>query len=204
MKKITNVAFILDKSGSMDVIKDSTISGFNEYIKTLKKDKKSSYLFTLTMFDTEISTPILEKKITDIDDLNDKTYNPSGMTALYDAVVTTVKKIENKKDKMLVVIMTDGEENSSREYTQENLKSMVKKLEAKKNWSFVFLGANQDSWLNAQKFGFNKGNVVNFVASNQGVKNAMRNVGMSTMSFSASACNTTQDFFQGKENIDEE
>lgn len=191
MKKITKkikknnktlVNFILDKSGSMSSVHDATISGFNEYLKTLQKDG-NEYDFSLTLFDTEVKAVHVDESIKKVDKLDKKSYVPDGMTALYDAVCKTVedvKKAVAKGTKVLTVIMTDGEENSSKEYTEVNLKKLITKLEATKMWSFVFLGANQDSWANASKWGFASTNVTNFNATNKGVGAAFTAVAMNT------------------------
>ncbi len=194
----TNIHFVLDKSGSMGVVCDSTISGFNEYVQTLKNDKKSKYNFTLTLFDTEVSNKYLNKPLKDVKKLTKKTYEPSGMTALYDAACMTIEKARkkfNKKDKNIVVVMTDGEENSSKEYTQKDFKKLVKTVEKDKNWTFVYLGANQDAWLNAEKFGFSRGCTVNLVQTNAGTQSAFRNVADASMSLSSSSSLSTKEFF---------
>lgn len=194
----TNIHFVLDKSGSMEIVQDSTVSGFNEYIQTLKNDKKSEYNLTLTLFDTEIVTKHVNKPLKEVKKLTKKTYIPDGMTALYDAVCMTIEKARkkiDKKNKNLVVIMTDGEENSSKEYTQENFKKLVKKVEKDKNWTFVYLGANQDAWANAQKFGFSRGCTVNMVQSDNGIKNAFRQTADASISFSSSTSDSTNKFY---------
>jgi hypothetical protein len=195
IKKEVLVNFILDKSGSMETIKDSTISGFNEYIQTLKKDK-NNYNFTLTLFDTNIETPFKNKAIKDIKELTRETYNPNGNTSLYDAVCSTIKSVkESKNQKIVTIIMTDGQENSSREYNQTHMKELIKEKESKGNWSFVYLGANQDSYLMAQSFGIPQGNAVNFTASSAGMTRAMNTISTATCSYASASSNSTNAFF---------
>src|SRR3990167_10207505 len=197
IKKVgeTLVNFILDKSGSMESIKSATISGFNEYIKTLKKDG-NKYSFSLTMFDTQIETPFINTPLNEVDELDEKKYDTNGSTALYDAVCSTIKKIKEKPNqKVINIIMTDGEENSSKEYTQVQMRAMIKDLEAKGNWTFVYLGANQDSYVNAQKFGISQMNTSNFVASDAGIGTAMKTMAMNTSSFAMNASFNTNAFF---------
>lgn len=199
-KGTTLVNFILDQSGSMSSIKTATISGFNEYIETLKKDTKSNYDFSLTLFDTNIEKRFVKRPLKELEGLNDNTFTPNGMTALYDAVCQTidaVKREANSKDKILTVIMTDGGENSSKEFTEKDLKSRITELEKLGNWTFVFLGANQDSYLNAQKYGIAEGNTANFVASSVGVAHVMRTMATNTSNFSAMAYSNTSAFFSG-------
>lgn len=198
----TNIHFVLDKSGSMEIVRDSTIGGFNEYIQTLKNDNKSEYNLTLTLFDTNIITKHVNKSLKRVKKLTKKTYVPSGMTALYDAACQTIEKARkkfNKKEKNIVVVMTDGEENSSQEYTQENFKKLVKTVEKDKNWTFVYLGANQDAWANAQKFGFAKGCTVDMVQSDAGTRSAFSNVASASMSLSSSDSASTKKFFSTKQ-----
>lgn len=172
IKTKTLVNFILDKSGSMSSVWDATISGFNEYLNTLRKDG-NEYDFSLTLFDTEINKREVNVPIKTIKELDRLSYVPSGMTALYDATCNTideVKKSIKKGIKVLTVVMTDGEENSSKEYTQEQFKNKVKELEKTKMWSFIFLGANQDAWLNAQKYGFQAGSVATYNSTQAGTR----------------------------------
>lgn len=205
MKKKTIVSFILDKSGSMSSCLDATISGYNEYIGTLKADKKSSYDFSLTLFDNFVEARHSSIEIGVVPELNRESYVPNGGTALYDAVIRTVNEVENKagKDKVLCIIMTDGGENASHEYNQKDLFDKVQKLEKTGNWTFVFLGANQDSWATAQKFGFAPANVANYNASVVGTANAFRSVASNTVAYAASSLSNTKSFFseEDKKNI---
>lgn len=201
-KKPTIISFILDESGSMDSIKDSVISGFNEYVSTLKK-QKGDFLFTLTKFDSVgVRVPYKLKAIKDVAKLSDETYRPGQMTPLYDAVCKTIKDLQKEvktKQPVLVAIMTDGEENSSMEYTQKELEAMIKELQADGNWTFVFMGANQDSWAVAQKIGITRGNTMDWESSAKGVNIAYASMGLATQSFSEQVnlrgVNQTKDFF---------
>lgn len=192
----TLVSFILDKSGSMQSVKDATISGFNEYIQTLKKSG-GEYEFSLSLFDTEISILYTDEPIKNVKELNAEVYSPDGSTALYDAVCKTVNEVEKKvtNQKVLVVIMTDGEENASKEYDQEAMRSKIKELEKTGKWSFIYLGANQDSYANAAKFGVSQMNTTNFQATNAGVKATMRSMATNTVSFASASNTNTAAFF---------
>ncbi len=195
-KNKTLVSFVLDKSGSMGSVKDATISGFNEYVGTLKKDKKSDYLFSLTMFNDKPDRVIINKPIAEVEELNADTYVPDGMTALYDAVCMTIKQVELKKgDKAIMVIMTDGAENSSRQYDEKKMKQFIEDCETSKKWTFVYLGANQDSYAVAAKYGIHRGNVSNFNASASGMNATMRSVANNTVNFSAQSASSTAAFF---------
>lgn len=195
-KQKTIVNFILDKSGSMSSVKESTISGFNEYITTLKKDTKSDYEFTFTLFDTEVKIPVKSVEILKVKDLNNETYSPDGFTALYDAVCKTIKGVdENKKQKVIAIIMTDGQENSSKEYTEVQMKALIEEREKKGNWTFVYLGANQDSYAVAQNYGIQHGNITNFNATAKGMTASMRSVANNTVMYASSIQTSTGAFF---------
>lgn len=199
-KKVTLVNFILDKSGSMESVRESTISGFNEYIKTLKKDSKSEYEFTLTLFDTLVTQPVLACPIKQVKDLTKESYKPDGMTALYDAVCSTIKGIEVKKNqKAICIIMTDGQENSSKEYTQVQMKAMIDERTKKGNWTFVYLGANQDSYAEAQKFGIATMNVSNFNSTHRGMANTMMAMANNTVAYAAKNDLSTTNFFSASD-----
>src|SRR5258706_4204947 len=164
MNKITTIVnFILDESGSMEDIKEATIAGFNKYLKALQKEK-GTFLMTLTKFDTRgIRTLYTLTNVKDIRPLTQETYQPSSGTNLYDAIVETVEGVANNihnDQPSLVAIMTDGQENSSTKHTEKCLRELIQKLEKRENWTFVFMGANQDSWAVAQSMGFSRGNVM--------------------------------------------
>lgn len=193
----TIINFILDKSGSMAYCQEATISGFNEYLQSLKKKAKGSkMLFTLTLFDTLLQKRYLMTPIKEVKPLNVETYIPDGLTALYDATVETIENAASKMDEMrelgnrvnsLVIVMTDGEENSSTEHNQNCLKELIDKLKQDKRWTFVFLGANQDAWANANQMGFNEGNVVNWHNTSMGSSLAFNLLANQTMAFCSSS-----------------
>lgn len=199
----------------METCKDETIIGFNKYVQTLKKKaKKGTMQFSLTLFDTVITKPYIAVDISKVKPLNVETYNPNGWTALYDAAVDTIEAVSAKVDKMkektavLTVIMTDGMENSSTKHNQDCLKDLVSKLKKEGNWTFVFLGANQDSWATGNLIGVDAGNVANFDTVN--IKRAFVNLAGNTANYAASmmsVANTgstmlnTKDFFEGKKDV---
>lgn len=200
MKTLVN--FILDKSGSMASVKQSTINGFNEYIQTLKRDENSEYEFSLTLFDTEISRREA-LPLRDVKELDADSYSPNGGTALYDAVCRTISGTRERADqKVITIIMTDGEENASVEYNKDAMKTLIKDRESKGNWSFVYLGANQDSYTTAKSYGINAMNTVNFNSTNTGVKAAMETVSRGTMFYAQSAGTSTNSFFSSKDQSD--
>lgn len=195
MKKTSTIVnFILDKSGSMSSVREATISGFNEYIGTLKKDAKADYEFTLTLFDTKITRPFIGENIKAVDELTATEYNPDGNTALYDAVCSTIRGVKEKKgQKVITIIMTDGQENASKEYTEKDMKALITEREAQGNWKFVYLGANQDSYAVAQKYGISHGAISNFNATKRGIGASMATMATATVNY-AQVVDNTADF----------
>lgn len=199
MKKPIKLFVIMDKSGSMNGVRQETVTGIQEYLQSLKKDK-NQYEVTLTLFDTVVEKIRDAENLDTMAELKDSEYRPEGMTALLDAVGLTIEgamKTVKKTDKCLVVIMTDGMENSSKEYTGKTIAKLVKELEAKGNWTFTFMGANQDSWHTAQNMGFgNKGNTMNYTPSGAGTRVAFDTLARSTGFYAQSASMSVDNFYE--------
>jgi uncharacterized protein YegL len=160
----THIGFVLDASGSMDSVREETRQGLVTYIKETRKEVPDA-LFTLTVFDSYVSTWLDSVRLDTVraKKTADK-YRPSGWTALYDAIGNTINKINrsvNKGDKVLIVILTDGHENYSKKYNSFTVKSLI---ESKKrdDWTFVFLGANIDSFSVGNIIGIDYGNIANY------------------------------------------
>jgi hypothetical protein len=144
------VNVVLDRSGSMQANRAETISGYNHYVDGLKADGKMKYTITLIQFDSpsegpELTVSYSDKPVGDVPALTDKTYEPRGWTPLYDAVGECIRRVEAKDRAVLTVIITDGQENASRDFTQATIKDLIKQKESE-GWKFVFLGANIDSF----------------------------------------------------------
>lgn len=140
----------------MGIVTDATIAGYNEYIQELQKDTTNELEFTLTKFNTAAHTVFIKQPLKEVPELNHTRYCPSGGTALYDAISYAIRNVENgvrTTDKALVVILTDGHENSSRETTKEQISNLISAKEELGNWTFAYLGANQDAWDSAQAIG---------------------------------------------------
>lgn len=201
-RRTTRITFILDKSGSMVDVLDATIEGFNKYLEELQKDG-NQYTMTLVQFST--GNPIhsyITKSLGDIKPLDKDSYQPGGGTALYDAAVTTLKTLRANSSKNLVIILTDGEENSSNEYTEKDFKEIVEELDAKENFTFVYLGANQNAWDNAQKWGYKVGNVSTFNSTTRGVGETMTVMAAASFSLGSQERSATSNYFTPQQQED--
>lgn len=172
--KTALLAFVLDKSGSMDSIRGATISGFNEY-KNDQARQPGKALMSLMMFDTDFVSVCGAVPIAEVDDLTQANYKPGGCTALYDAIAHTVRGVdeyiehaERRPDKVLVVIMTDGQENSSREFDRDRVFRMITDRQDNRGYEFVYLGANQDSYVMGRSIGVAQGRMMNWHADEVG------------------------------------
>lgn len=187
-KKPVLVNFILDKSGSMSSVQAETIQGFNTYLDSLKDDKKAEYLFSFTLFNTATDPRHVAIPLTELKPLSTDNYRPDGYTALYDAIGETVRRVEDKKpdvEKVLTVIMTDGHENASREWTLPRIKELISRKEKEGNWTFVFLGATPDAWDIGATMGVSVSNAYQYDQHTTG--NVLRAMACSTSNYAASA-----------------
>ena len=171
MKDATHMAVLLDRSGSMGSVKDETISGFNYFLKE-QKAAGDNATFTLVQFDSESTDVVHEARpIRDVPDLNQDTYLPRGSTPLLDAlgqtIISTGKTLAgipepNRPDKVVFVVITDGEENASHQFTKARVKEMIEHQTAKYNWKFIYLGANQDAFAEARSVGIAMATAANY------------------------------------------
>ena len=169
-KGLTEVVFILDRSGSMGGLESDTIGGFNAMIEKQKKEEGEAYISTV-LFD-DVSEVLHDREaLKNIEPMNDRQYYVRGCTALLDAVggaIHHIGKIQKKTpeedvpEKTIFVITTDGLENSSHRYTYDKVKSMIEKKKTKHGWEFIFLGANMDAAKEAGRFGIDAGRAVNY------------------------------------------
>lgn len=175
------VAAVIDKSGSMANKKNDIIGGYNTFVDSLKADKEGVTTLTLTLFDTEVITPVQNRPVDAVPHLNEGTYVPGGSTALYDAIVMTIGHVDahlsriSVRPRVLLMVATDGEENSSRETT--DLAFVKKLIEEKKKlgWAIVFLGENMDAWEAGTSLGI-QGNNSRTVSGETGFRDAMQDM----------------------------
>jgi uncharacterized protein YegL len=186
-KKKVEISVVLDRSGSMSSIVNQTISGYNEFMhgqKTVDADIKVS----LVQFDHEYEVKYEAIPIVEVPELDHKTYVPRGMTALLDAIGRTIKNTkqrhanmdkDERPDKVIFVIITDGHENSSVQYRRGEIFEEINYLEKMMNWEFVYLGANQDAIGEAASFGITREKAMTFDADELGAVNMFQSLSKS-------------------------
>lgn len=168
-----DIIFIMDRSGSMTGFSEDTIGGFNSFIEKEKEKDINTYVTTI-LFDNDYEILYERKEINKVEKLTEKEYWPRGSTALLDAIGKTITSFERKIDgKALVVIMTDGYENASVEFSKKQIKEMIDKHD----WEFIYLGAEIDSYSEASQFGFSKSRIANYDRSAKAVDEVFTSVG---------------------------
>jgi|HubBroStandDraft_1064217.scaffolds.fasta_scaffold216442_2 hypothetical protein len=167
------LAVVLDRSGSMAGCRQATISGFNEFLAQQQAEPEQARLY-LAQFDDQYEL-VYDKPLNLAQKLTEDTYVPRGMTALFDAMGKTINDLGKKLSeipeserpaKVLVAIITDGQENSSHEFFQWQIADLVREQQSKYSWKFVFIGANQDAVLTAAKFNIDRNSAITYTANN--------------------------------------
>lgn len=175
---MTEIIFILDRSGSMAGLEADTIGGFNSMMKKQANEPGDALVSTL-LFNNELEVIHNRVNIKDVPKLTSKEYYVGGSTALLDAVGSAIKHIakihkyarkEDVPKKTLFIITTDGMENASRLYSYEDVRSMVEHQKSKHGWEFIFLGANIDAAAEASRYGIDSSMAVNYNCDSKGMK----------------------------------
>ena len=175
-KNLTELVFILDRSGSMSGLEKDTIGGFNAMIEKQKKEPGEAYVSTI-LFDNVSEVLHDRVKLPEVPKMTDRDYTVRGCTALIDAIGGAIHHIanihkyarpEDVPEKTLFVITTDGMENASRRYTSEQVKKMIEKEKSKYGWEFLFIGANIDAVETGARYGIGRDRVANYVSDSQG------------------------------------
>jgi len=179
MKKgLTELVFILDKSGSMGGLETDTIGGYNSMLAKQQAVEGECHITTV-LFDNNYELLHDRIDIKAISPITEKEYQVGGSTALLDAIGRTIHKIGNaqkhtaddyRAEKVMFIIITDGEENSSREYSADMVKAQIERQKKKYGWEFIFLGANIDAVETAGRFGISADRAQNFHADGEGIE----------------------------------
>ncbi len=196
MKKgLTELVFILDKSGSMGGLESDTIGGYNAMLNKQKKVPGECYVTTV-LFDHGYELLHDRIEIRAISPISSAQYQVGGTTALLDALGRTIFKVENvqkhterdyRADKVLFVIITDGHENSSREFSASKVKTLIEQKKADQGWEFVFLGANIDAVETAGRYGIAPDRAQSFHADEEGIRLNFQVMGDAVASFRTKA-----------------
>ena len=166
----TELVFILDRSGSMSGLEGDTIGGFNSFIEKQRSEEGEAVVSTV-LFDNECSVIHDRISLEDVPRMTEKEYFTRGCTALLDALGGAIYHIgnvhkyarpEDRPDKTLFIITTDGMENASRRYTADRVRQMVKRQQEQYGWEFLFLGANMDAVETARHYGIDESRAVNY------------------------------------------
>ncbi len=175
-KKLTELVFILDKSGSMAGLERDTIGGFNAMMQR-QRALEGECKITTVLFDHHYELLHDRIDIRAVQPMTEKEYHVGGSTALLDAIGRSIHKITTvqkntarafRAERVLFVIITDGEENASREYSVTQIKKLIERQKSKYGWEFIFLGANIDAVGTAERFGINPTRAADYVPDSEG------------------------------------
>jgi len=188
---LTELVFILDKSGSMSGLEADTIGGFNGMLAKQQK-LEGQCRITTVLFDHNYEILHDRIDIQAVRPLTEKEYQAGGMTALYDAVGRTISKIarvqkntaeDYRAAKVMFVIITDGEENSSKEYSAKKVREMIERQKSEYGWEFIFLGANIDAEKTAGEIGISPDKAVEYISDSEGTKLNFKIMACATAAF---------------------
>lgn len=194
-REYTHIAVILDRTGSMEEIRDDTIGGFNAFLKAQKSVPGLATL-TLVQFDSQDPYEIIHRfePIEGVHELNRETYVPRASTPLLDAIGRGIIDLEDclkcfKRDmrpsKVIFVVVTDGQENSSCEFTKDRIKKMIKDKEERERWQFVFLSADLDAFDDAMSVGFRMKSALMYEKNQEGCDAAWESLSKQAIAYRA-------------------
>lgn len=195
--QLTDITVVLDRSGSMTSVASDTIGGFNTFLADQRKASGTA-LITLNQFDDVFEHVIKAENVQYAPELTKETFKPRGSTALLDAIGRSINETgkrladmpENDRPaKVVMVIITDGQENASREFDKAKIDAMIREQRDKWNWEFVFLGANQDAISTAASLGIGAKSSMTYAANAQGTSAAFA---ATSRNLSAMRCQVSQ------------
>lgn len=181
-EELTEIVCIIDRSGSMSSVRDEAISGFNSFLEDQVAVPGEAAL-TLVRFDTEYEIVHNGTPITQVPMLDENSFEPRGMTALYDAIGRTIDDVGGRLSKtpegerpahVIVAILTDGLENASSDYTSKRVRSMIEHQQSTYGWDFVYLGANQNAFAESQRMGINRESTRQWDSTREGTVFALK------------------------------
>jgi len=181
-KNLTEIAFILDRSGSMASVTEAAITGFNEFLRDQQKTEGQARL-TLVLFDNEYLVPLDSIPVQEAVALDTTTYVPRASTALLDAIGTTIDRLgaristmpePDRPGQVIVAILTDGLENSSEKFTWKDISHKILEQTNSYKWQFLFLGANQDAIATAASLNIAAANASTYVGDNGGTYSSQK------------------------------
>ena len=191
MKDHTKIVCVLDRSGSMLSIIDDSIGGFNLFLQR-QQELGDNADISVYLFNDDYQPLVENVPIREMKPLTSKEYSPRKMTALYDALAKTINAVgafltniseENRPDKVLFVILTDGQENSSKEFTKDAVLEMVSHQREKYNWQFMYLAASEAGLQDGRAIGMKAKNSVQFSADSKGTQRAYRVIDYSVANY---------------------
>ena len=175
---VTEIAFILDRSGSMQPHAEAAVAGFNEFLLEQQKVEGLARI-TLVLFDDQYEVPLDNLPVSDVRCLDQKCYTPRGTTALLDAIGRTIRSFKKRiadlpkkqrPDQVIFAIFTDGLENASRKYDWQDIADRIRMRQEKDGWEFIFLAANQDAIATAAQMSIHRHKAATAHASSRGVR----------------------------------
>ena len=183
-KNLTEVVFVLDKSGSMSGLESDTVGGFNSLIKK-QKEVKGKCLVSTVLFNNKFELIYDREDISKIEEMKESDFTVGGSTALMDALGSSIQHIakihkyardEDVPEHTIFVIMTDGMENASHMFTDDEVRAMVEHEKEKYNWRFIFLAANIDVVETARRYGFDEDSAASYCCDSEGTQVTYRAV----------------------------
>ena len=200
---LIDITLVLDRSGSMASVREDTIGGFNSFLEQQKAVPGSACL-SLIQFDDKYEVLYEGRRLQDAPLLSAQTFVPRGSTALLDAVGRTIHSVgvrlaalpeRERPGKVLFVVMTDGEENASREFSSGQIFEMITHQREKYQWEVVFIGANQDAIAAGASYGIPQSNVLNFAATPAGTRRMNATLSQATTNLRRRSLSQSEAFF---------
>jgi hypothetical protein len=195
-----HISIVLDRSGSMGSVLDDTIGGFNRFIADQKATPGSATV-TLCQFDNHYEVVYSAKPIADVPELTKETLVPRGSTALLDAIGRTINSTgdalsampeADRPGKVLFIIITDGQENASKEFSREKVFDMISHQKSTYSWEFIFLAANQDAIASGATIGIGATNSMSFAANAQGTRSSYASLGANVRNYRTGTTSTAE------------